>query len=58
MKKRECSCGCGSEPSARQSLGIFAGYWCDKGWANSGYRKEGPEGYSYLDAGELYDPEP
>lgn len=55
-----CRCGCGAtdlqgEVRERFSLGITAGYWCDKGWKSSGYRKEGPEGFDYLDAGEYYD---
>lgn len=41
----------------RYSLGIYAGTWCDKHWAESGYRKEGREGYDYLDAGEHYEPD-
>jgi hypothetical protein len=38
----------------RYSLGIYAGRMCDAAWEQSGYRKEGAEGYDYLDAGEYY----
>lgn len=52
-------CGkCRQEGDERYSLGIFAGYYCDKCWDESGIRKEGPEGFDPLDAGESYDPEP
>jgi hypothetical protein len=41
---------------ARYSLGIYAGRYCDKCWDKSGFRKEGSEGYDFLDAGEyLYE---
>jgi len=43
------------EAEERYSLGIYAGRYCDPCWDKSGYRKEGPEGYDYLDAGEYYD---
>jgi hypothetical protein len=43
------------ESETRLSLGIYAGRYCDECWAASGYRKEGAEGYDYLDAGEYYD---
>lgn len=43
------------EGRARYSLGIYAGRYCDNCWDESGYRKEGPEGYDYMDAGEYYD---
>jgi hypothetical protein len=39
----------------RYSLGLYAGRWCDKHWAESGYRKEGREGFDPADAGERYD---
>lgn len=39
----------------RYSLGIYAGRYCNKHWAESGYRKEGREGFSPLDAGESYE---
>lgn len=42
---------------ARYSLGIYAAFMCDDCWDKSGYRKEGREGYDYLDAGEYYDEE-
>ncbi len=41
--------------STRFSLGIYAGRWCGKHWATSGYRKEGREGFDPADAGERYD---
>lgn len=41
----------------RYSLGIYAGKWCDKHWAESGYRKEGRGGFDPADAGEHYEPE-
>jgi hypothetical protein len=51
-------CRCGSrDASERQSLGIYAGVWCDRCWEESGYRKEGPEGFDPLDAGEAYGPD-
>ncbi len=43
------------EVEERFSLGIYAGYYCDKCWKNSSYRDEGPEGFDPLDAGERYD---
>lgn len=39
----------------RYSLGIYAGRYCDSCWDASGYRKEGKEGYDFLDAGEYYE---
>lgn len=39
------------------SLGIFAGYWHDECFKESGYRQEGPEGFDPMDAGEHYEPE-
>lgn len=41
----------------RYSLGIYAGRWCDKHWATSGYRKEGASGFDPADCGEAYDEE-
>ena len=40
----------------RFSLGIYAGRWCAPCWAQAGYRKDGPEGFDPLDAGESYEP--
>lgn len=40
---------------ARYSLGIYAGRYCDKCWDESGYRKEGREGFDPMDAGESYE---
>lgn len=40
---------------ARYSLGIYAGRYCDPCWEESGYRKEGREGFDPLDAGERYE---
>jgi hypothetical protein len=39
----------------RYSLGIYAGRWCDRHWASSGYRQEGPSGFDPADAGESYE---
>lgn len=39
----------------RYSLGIYAGHYCSSCWAKTGYRKDGPEGFDPLDAGESYD---
>lgn len=51
-------CHCGRHDAReRTSLGIYAGVWCDQCWAESGYRKEGPEGFDPLDAGEAYGPD-
>jgi len=62
MERYVCHCEvCESHPDGplfaddRYSLGIYAGRMCDEAWANSGYRKEGPEGFDEMDAGELYD---
>jgi ribosomal protein L37AE/L43A len=48
---------CQREAYERFSLGIYAGHWCDKHWATSGYRKEGREGFDPADAGETYEPD-
>ena len=48
---------CNEEAKLRYSLGIYAGRWCDEHWKTAGYRKEGPEGFNPLDAGESYDEE-
>lgn len=53
-RERICTV-CGEEAYERFSLGITAGHHCDVGWENSGYRKEGPEGFSEADAGESYE---
>lgn len=48
-------CPCCMQPGEdRYSLGIYAGHYCDAAWEKSGYRKEGPEGFDPLDAGEEY----
>ena len=52
-----CADDCNEPGEVRTSLGIYAGRYCDAHWETSGYRKEGREGYDYLDAGEYYDPE-
>ncbi len=49
---------CGQDGEERESLGIFAGYYCDPCWEKSGYRQEGREWFSELDAGEAYEEEP
>ncbi len=41
----------------RFSLGITAGTYHQKCWDDSGYRKEGREGFDPMDAGEAYEPE-
>lgn len=41
----------------RYSLGIYAGRYCDSCWKDSGFRKEGREGFDPLDAGESYEEE-
>ena len=52
-------CGrCQKPGGERYSLGIFAGYYCGPCWDQTGIRKEGPEGFDPMDAGESYDPEP
>lgn len=50
-----CKYDCEKEGIGRYSLDIYAGNYCDKHWEETGYRKEGREGYDYLDAGEYYD---
>lgn len=55
-----CKSGCRldkDDVQERFSLGIYAGTYCDKCWDESGYRKEGREGYDFLDAGEYYEEE-
>lgn len=55
MKCDKCKSWRGSV-NLQYSLGIVAGYYHDgKCWDNSGYRKEGREGYSFYDVGEYYD---
>lgn len=53
-------CGAGEHEidtiDERYSLGIYAGRWCDPCWDQSGYRKEGPEEFDPMDAGESYEP--
>jgi len=49
---KDCTC---EEVYERASLGIFAGYWCDKHWETAPYRKEGAEGFDAADWGEHYD---
>jgi hypothetical protein len=46
---------CQNEGFEQFSLGIYAGYWCELCWAESGYREEGPSGFDPMDAGESYD---
>jgi hypothetical protein len=53
--------GCGKGPEAglgpineEYSLGIYAGRYHARCWDRSGYRKEGPEGFDPMDAGEAY----
>lgn len=50
-----CITGCNEDGVARTSLGIYAGHYCDHHYNTSfPLRKDGPEGYDYLDAGEHY----
>ncbi len=54
--------GCGKgnaqgEVSERESLGLYAGRYCDPCWEKAPYRKEGREGFSEQDAGEAYETE-
>lgn len=51
-----CNGRCGNEEAEpRYSLGIYAGRWCDPCWKTAPYRKEGPEGFDPLEAGESYE---
>ncbi len=38
----------------RYAFGIYAGKYCDKCWDESGYKKEGAEGFDETYAGERY----
>lgn len=50
--------GCGSdEGEDRYSLGIYYSRLCDACWAKCGVRKDGPEAFDPLDAGESYESE-
>lgn len=51
------SSGIEAHGTARYSLGIYAGRYCDDCWVSSGYRDEGPEGFDPMDAGETYEAE-
>lgn len=56
VKEWFCSHCDGANPSQdRYSLGIYAGHMCDAAWDKSGYRKDGPEGFDPMDAGESYE---
>jgi len=47
---------CGNdEGQDRYSLGIFYSRLCDDCWRTCRVRKEGPEGFDPLDAGETYE---
>ncbi len=50
---------CGSRDSVEErfSLGVYYALLCDRCWAASTVRKEGPEGFDPLDAGESLEPE-
>lgn len=52
-----CHCLTQSGVQERYSLGIYAGKYCKPCWDKSGLRKEGPEGFDPLDAGEQYEEE-
>lgn len=55
--RRLCCVGdCTGDGIERTSLGIYAGRYCDAHYATAfPFRKDGPEGYDYGDAGEHYD---
>ena len=56
MRRNDCAKqGCKEDGYSQYSLGIYAGRWCEKHWATSGYRKEGRSGFDPADAGERYD---
>ncbi len=42
---------------ARYSLGVYYSRLCDRCWAKCRVRKEGPEGFDPMDAGESLEPE-
>ena len=42
------------ESEDRYSLGIYAGHYCDRHWAESGYRDEPAGAFDPDDAGETY----
>jgi len=46
---------CKGEVCTRQSLGIYAGRWCDSHWKTSGYRDEPASAFDPADAGESYE---
>ena len=45
------------EGQDRYSLGVYYSRLCDRCWKNCGVRKEGPEGFDPLDAGESLEPD-
>jgi hypothetical protein len=56
MARTDCTKqDCTKDGYSRYSLGIYAGRMCDKHWDESGYRKEGREGFDPADAGESYE---
>lgn len=50
-----CKPDCDKPGYDRYSLGLPAGRYCDGHWAESGYRKEGREGFDPSYAGERYE---
>lgn len=58
MSVRDGKCnkeGCSAEGYERHSLGIYAGFMCDKHWRDSGYRDEPASAFDPADAGEVYE---
>lgn len=49
------TCGSTADVEERYSLGVYAMLACTKCWEASGFRKDGPEGFDPLDAGETFE---
>ena len=49
-----CAMAHEGESEDRYSLGIYAGHYCDRHWAESGYRDEPASAFDPDDAGETY----
>jgi hypothetical protein len=57
LPRTDCrACG-NDEGQDRYSLGVYYSRLCERCWAKCGVRKEGPEGFDTLDAGESLEPE-
>ena len=54
-KSKNCTRENPKKANDQYSLGIFAGRYCEDCWKKSGYRKEGPEGFDPMYAGESYE---